>query len=360
MFLNPTLSLSSGVGTEQRPEAIYLRQRGGPVRCPVSLALAEALSRVRRGARPGDIFSDDVLAWLAQREILLAHLPEPPPAFRPALPSAALPFVSALARPSEVTCCRRISWSSTPSGHVLRRMADWGGVEEELWLSDAQQQRWLRWLSASPPADWTSDDESLLAAGALVAGSEQPASRQTTSDIASWQARYRAQRHVIVDGLVSTTEHHALTAYTSQLLARGFLDGDYGTYGRQRSCVYDDAELRPLHQRLAPLVSAIAERPLVPSYSFLAFYHGGGALPRHRDKVHCQASISLSISCPPEVAEHWPLCVYAGQMETKLYWRAGQALFFEGRSLEHCRPPLPGEQQATYLVLHFQGDPELS
>lgn len=355
MFLNPTLSLSSGVGPEHRPEAIFVRERGGPVRCPVSLALAEALSRVRRGARPGDIFSDDVLAWLAQRELLVAHLPEPAPAFRPTLPSP-----SGLARPEVVASCQRIFWSSTPFGHVIRRVADWGGVEEELWLSDTQQERWLRWLSASPPTDWNGDDASLLAAGALVAGGEQPASRQTTSDITSWRERYRAQRHVILDGLVSTAEHQALVAYTSQLMARGFLDGDYGTHGRQRSHVYDDPELRRLHQRLAPLVSAIAEQPLVPSYSFLAFYHGGGGLPRHRDKAHCQASISLSITCPPEVAEQWPLCVYAGQMETKLYWHAGQALFFEGRSLEHCRPALAGEQQATYLVLHFQNDPEVS
>lgn len=49
------------------------------------------------------------------------------------------------------------------------------------------------------------------------------------------------------------------------------------------------------------------------------------------------------------------------QSSARCSQRAGwEAVFFEGRSLEHSRSPMPNEHDATYLVLHFQRDPEYS
>jgi hypothetical protein len=110
-----------------------------------------------------------------------------------------------------------------------------------------------------------------------------------------------------------------------------------------------------LHTALAPTVSAIVGRPLQPSYLYLGVYAEGSSLPRHTDRAQCEITVSLLIDYLPDPGGRspWPLLIFPEGEPVAIHQRIGDAVIFDGRSLEHARPALPMGQMSSSLFFHF-------
>src|SRR5262249_28985914 len=109
------------------------------------------------------------------------------------------------------------------------------------------------------------------------------------------------------------------------------------------------------HRQLAPLVSALAGRPLKPSYSYVASYEPGALLRVHRDRAQCEYSLSILIDFVPEpaLAAPWPLHLFDGAGRVTLFQALGDAVLYRGREILHYRDAFLSGQVSTSMLLHY-------
>jgi hypothetical protein len=123
----------------------------------------------------------------------------------------------------------------------------------------------------------------------------------------------------------------------------------------RRYAAYDDEIAGLLHRQLAAAVSRAVGRTVHPSYSYLAGYRDGAALPEHRDRRQCQHTLSvlLDYSPEPERQSPWPIELRLPERRTMIYQSIGDGLLFRGDEIPHSRRPLPPGHSSTSLLLHY-------
>jgi hypothetical protein len=169
------------------------------------------------------------------------------------------------------------------------------------------------------------------------------------------RAAFAADRHVVVERLLDGRELAALRRYYGALLAAGLVRlGD--RQNDRRFSSYADPVGRFVHARLTGLMSAIAGRPVLPSFSFFVAYVDQADLAPHRDRPQAEFSISLQLDYSPatEGATGWPLrFTGADGRRCAADLRIGDAVFYHGRELVHERDPLPAGQRSSHLILEY-------
>lgn len=207
---------------------------------------------------------------------------------------------------------------------------------------------------ASPPPLPPALGRALAAAGALVPVEPRgaPLDRFTRH-----RAAFAADEHTIIRDLLGPGELAALRRYYAALLAAGLVPfGD--RQNRARYSAYNDPIGRFLHTRLAPAFSALAGRPLVPSFTYFFSYLEGADLAPHKDREQAEYSISLQIDHTPTPAPGqatgWPLVFSFDDGRTASADLAiGDAVLYHGRSVTHARGVLPADQRSSLLVLEY-------
>jgi hypothetical protein len=103
---------------------------------------------------------------------------------------------------------------------------------------------------------------------------------------------------------------------------------------------------------LAPTVSALVGRSLLPAYSFWRIYERGAVLNRHRDRPACEVSVTIALAADPPDAP-WPIGLtdLHGQ-DRAIALPAGHGLLYQGSNVPHWRAPLTGDRQYQ-LFLHY-------
>lgn len=116
----------------------------------------------------------------------------------------------------------------------------------------------------------------------------------------------------------------------------------------QRRIRHNDPLAALIHRDLAPRVEALVERPIKPSYSFLACYGEGGHVPAHRDRAQCRYTLDLCVE-DGGFGEPWPLFV-----EDRAYvFGPNEALLYLGCDQTHYRQARPAGSPASLVFFHF-------
>jgi hypothetical protein len=132
-----------------------------------------------------------------------------------------------------------------------------------------------------------------------------------------------------------------------------FAFGDAQTPGR--FIAYDEPVTKYVHHQLARTISDIAQRRVVPSYNYLAFYQGGATLDPHTDREACEYTVSLCIDATPDPHTHgaWPLQLQTPEGSVSVTLGIGDALLFRGRILTHWRDQLAAGYTSSSILFHF-------
>jgi hypothetical protein len=286
-----------------------------------------------------------------------------------------------------------------PADRRSRRVADTFLFQDEFalhpgmpWPAEYGEQEGLLGCFAAGPAIWLGDpaelttpywvdDEAAALLAGCVPGQEAPrlpaslaaslervgalvprggAARRRALDVAGCRDAFAADRYAVVPALLAPAELAALGDYYRALLAAGLVRlGDRQNDRRHAS--YNDPIGRFVHARLAPVMSAVVARPVLPAFSFFASYVDGAVLEAHRDRPEAEYSISMQIDYAPRPsgagATGWPLrfASAAGDIGAADL-RIGDAVFYHGRELVHRRDRLPPGHRSSHLILEYVPD----
>jgi hypothetical protein len=228
------------------------------------------------------------------------------------------------------------------------------GVLTPFWL-DGEAAEWAERLV--PGGEAPDGLPEALAARLIAIGALVPAKEPVGLEPPHATDAFRERRYVIARDLVHPFELSALREYTAALLREGLLSfGDRQVsrrFGR-----YNEPISRFLQTRLTPLMSAVAGRALVPTFSFLFCYASGAELTPHIDRREAEYSISLQVDYAPEpspdAATPWPLGFQLADGTTVLTdLRLGDAVLYHGAELVHFRAPLPEGHRSAQLILEY-------
>jgi hypothetical protein len=144
-----------------------------------------------------------------------------------------------------------------------------------------------------------------------------------------------------------------LNAYATRAAREGWLHHDRHS---DRFTANDCAAGKAYHTLLVPLMSRIAGRSLIPSYSFLASYRPGAHLPTHTDRAACDYTLTMHLGQDNDQPDDWPLTVQAdfdSRSHRSYRLRPGEALLLRGTRLGHGRPARTGPGLYNQLLWHF-------
>lgn len=350
MIVNPTLRLRWALG-EARASALWLTRRDGPRSRELGAKVAATLLALVDGAAIDELIDSPAVAWLRQHELLVD---DPGPLPSPWIPSLAevepaIEYARELRLDPDFAIAR-----DGDTGAWLCERSPWLGHD---WLRVRITPAHRRELAAAASGRTISTQLAarLVQIEALATPMQTQARRERRLRwLLGLRDAYRRSGWATARAWPPPAELLPLQRWAKARFDYGYQDGDFGVAGKRRTHLFDPPELASLHARAAVLASTIVGRRLVASYSFLAYYLRGGALPGHRDKSHCVVSMSLALHAAPS----WPLVLEPlDGRPSVLQLETGELLLFDGRRLAHSRPPL-GEDLAIHLILHFREDPE--
>lgn len=114
---------------------------------------------------------------------------------------------------------------------------------------------------------------------------------------------------------------------------------------------YGDLVMDTLMMRLNPLMSAITQLELVPTYSYARIYKNGDTLYRHKDRPSCEISATINLG-----GENWPIFLDpTGETDNpgiEVHLQPGDALIYKGQLLEHWREPFQGHE-CCQVFIHY-------
>ena len=208
-----------------------------------------------------------------------------------------------------------------------------------------------------PPPDLAPEQAaSLEAVGVLVDPEGAEHRRRARADErAEVRARLSREHRATLPGLIHPVQLAALRRYYRALVAEGhLLFGD--DHVAHRYWAHNETLARWLHQRLAPVASEMAGKPMAPAFSFFLSYRPGAAFAPHRDRDPCELSLNVLLDYVPEPegTSPWPLFLAgADGVGRAADLGLGDALFYRGKILPHWRDPLPEGHAATVVIFNF-------
>jgi len=214
--------------------------------------------------------------------------------------------------------------------------------------------RWREILARLVPGEEAPEldpftDAVLVDAGILVAGPQPDAQLLPAA-----RASFAADRYAVVPDALHPYETAALRRHLRHRIRTGaFPLGDVRVTRRHHA--HNEPMLRAYQERLLPMVTAIVDAPVKPSYAYLSAYTEGSMLPPHRDRAQCEYTITLQVDYTPEPALEaaWPIRLELPDAELIVFQSLGDALLFAGREHVHYRDTLPAGHISTSMLLHY-------
>lgn len=133
-----------------------------------------------------------------------------------------------------------------------------------------------------------------------------------------------------------------------------------GTYSH-----YSDIVMETLLSKLLPVMEKNTGLKLYPNYSYARIYKKGDVLKRHKDRISCEISTTLSLG-----GDAWPIYLEpnknignpkegkpgitwaSNNKGKKVNLKPGDMLIYRGCDLEHWREALKGNS-CTQVFLHY-------
>ena len=196
----------------------------------------------------------------------------------------------------------------------------------------------------------------LYAAGILINESQKDIS------VDQMARDFGEKRYAVIEDIIPPPQLRALQSYYKKFSDQGFMTfGDVQV--RRRFVRHDEPVARFVLEGMAPLMSRLADVPVVPTYSYSAVYVEGATLEPHVDREACEFSFSLQLDYSPDLADEespWPLYVSNRSennvdvtTDTAVRLKNGDSLVYKGRELVHYRTALPKEHRSTSLFFHY-------
>ena len=208
---------------------------------------------------------------------------------------------------------------------------------------------------AAPRAEFAAALRALAAqdivapASAAGAGATAGAARDQGGDF------FARHGYAAMPGILPPAQIAAWRDYWQRLAALEVLP-DRGDAGARRGS-HGEPSSALLLQLMQPLVEAVVGAALKPSYSYAWIYRRGAAMPLHRDREACRATVSVLVDYAPAMdgPTPWPLGIHprGGGAPVEIRQALGDAVVFSGRELDHFRPPFTAGTRSTSLLLHY-------
>jgi len=111
---------------------------------------------------------------------------------------------------------------------------------------------------------------------------------------------------------------------------------------------YADILTETLLSKLLPKIEKETKLKLNPNYSFFRIYKKGDVLPKHKDRISCEISITLNVGGNP-----WPIYIKPNYKKTiKVNLKPGDMLIYKGNEVEHWRDAFKGKNHAQ-IFFHY-------
>jgi hypothetical protein len=121
--------------------------------------------------------------------------------------------------------------------------------------------------------------------------------------------------------------------------------------------LYGDILTESVLLNLLPKMEELTGTELVPTHSLLRLYQPGDVLPRHKDKLSCQTSVSLCIGYGYDDKEYqWPLYLDGEEILCK----PGDALIYHGCEYFHWREAFEGDWQLMVFLFYINKDADFA
>jgi len=266
-------------------------------------------------------------------------------------------LLSAETLPEAFPCRREISSAFALQGTIAVVQDQRAGSRLPFWLGPTFE-KVVHGLRLNEPVPGTVPEEmrSVLAAAGILIPLDKPGEPvfEDQGWITKARTSYREKDYAPLSGLIHPFHVAALRRYYRYLIRAGRIRlGD--EQSSLRYVVHNEPVARFFHQQIVPVLSAVAEQPLKPSYVYLASYLSGAELKKHVDREQCEFSITLCLDFSPEpgVATPWPICLDTAAGKVTVYQGLGDGLAYRGTRLPHYREKLGPGQASTSIFFHY-------
>lgn len=246
-------------------------------------------------------------------------------------------------------------------GQGVARSVLWKRKEPELF---AQLKRWCR-AGAPKRLERAACPAFLLESGYYLPATRLPRklsaraaaptrarlSKPARAELVPLATNFARHKHVVIPAALTGRALEKVRRYYDDFVREGYAGFNDGLVER-RHFSHNDELGRALLRHFLPIVAALVQQPVRPTYSYFISYRGGARLPEHRDRPQCQYTFSVQIDYSPR----------STQVETRWAFRldgatvrlgSGDALLFRGTELAHARGPLKRGHTSTLLLLHY-------
>jgi hypothetical protein len=205
---------------------------------------------------------------------------------------------------------------------------------------------------ASPLRDSTR--RLLQATGILLPEDRSQTNSQRDKRIAKASSMFREKGYAPLGDLIHPFHLAALRRYYRYLIRSGSVELGDGQSPR-RYVAYNELVARFFHHDITATLSAVAGKPLKPSYVYMASYLSGAQLKKHTDREQCEFSVTLCVDFSPEAALEtpWPIRLDTPTSTVTVYQALGDGLAYRGTRLPHYRDALGDGQTSTSIFFHY-------
>lgn len=161
---------------------------------------------------------------------------------------------------------------------------------------------------------------------------------------------WSAQEYRVVRGFLSAELRQLLCDYVDMRHRTGtmIMRGDPRIPGTP--VLYGDPLTDTLLSERQDAIQSMIGEELWPSYSYVRRHTRGVSMPRHRDRPASEIGVTITVSADAA----WPLWFMTAQGATAVTLEPGDAIVYEGGTLEHWREPYPGDLQIQCLLFYVR------
>ena len=156
--------------------------------------------------------------------------------------------------------------------------------------------------------------------------------------------------YVIVEDFVTPEQASALAAEIEETYKKYPDDFDQDSDCPKSPAIYDMWAFVELLVEKTPVIAAITEEPMFPTYSYARMYKNGETLKRHVDRKACEVSVTLHLGGD---GVEWPIYFETPDKQiVAVNLKPGQAAVYLGCIAPHWRDAYEGTDHRQ-VFLHY-------
>ena len=159
--------------------------------------------------------------------------------------------------------------------------------------------------------------------------------------------------YLVIDNFITEEKAKELYSYFKEQAAKNpqaFVDDPYCP---KSLAVYNLRLFLELLIDKIPFMSEVLEEPMFPTYSYARIYANQAVLTKHKDRDHCEVSVTLHLDSD---GTEWPIWFTKPNGEQVSYnLKSGQAVIYLGIISEHWRNAFQGQEYGQVFLHYVRG-----